>query len=302
MTMRRSSIPLGFAGAILVAGIIGLGAMGAGAATHAGAVRDHALRGATTRSKGAVSKSAVTERAAIARSTAPVPPALSSGQTLYDENCSSCHGLSAGGSSLGPSLLGRGAATIDLWVSSGWMPLAVPTAQPSRGPDRFTRAQTIAISNYVAGLKPGGFSIPSGNTTGANIAVGQSLFSENCAGCHTITGSGDALSGQLNAPSLHGLNPTMITEAIITAPGNMPRFYPGALTAAQVRDVVAYVSQDIGHPDNAGGIGLGGNGPVAEGFIGLFIGVGGCLLFALWVGDRNEDEESAPEALKEAHA
>jgi len=181
------------------------------------------------------------------------------------------------------------------------MPLAVPTAQPTRGPNKFTRAQTVAIANYVSSLKPGGFGIPSGDITGANASTGQSLFAENCAGCHTITGAGDALSGQLNAPSLHGLNPTMITEAIVTAPGNMPRFYPGALTQAQVKDVVAYVYKYIDHPQNAGGIGLGGNGPVAEGFIGLFIGVGACLLFALWVGDRSEEEESAHDAVKEAH-
>lgn len=284
--MRRSSPLISLAAAVLVVGILGIGALGAGATTHSVVGKSHAPSAGKT----------------VAKTSQPLPQIPSIGQTLFDENCSSCHGLGAGATSLAPSLLGRGAATIDLWVSSGWMPLAVPTAQPSRGPDRFTRAQTIAIANYVASLKPGGFSIPSGDMTGASVSAGQNLFSENCAGCHTITGSGDALSGQLNAPSLHGLNPTMITEAIITAPGNMPRFYPGALTAAQVRDVVAYVSKDIGHPDNVGGIGLGGNGPVAEGFIGLFIGVGACLLFALWVGDRSEDEESAEDALKEAHA
>ena len=32
-------------------------------------------------------------------------------------------------------------------------------------------------------------------------------------------------------------------------------------------------------------------GPVAEGFVGLFVGVGACLLAALWVGDRTEAEE-----------
>ena len=284
--MRRTSFHITLAGAVLVAGFLGISALGASATTHSVVVKHGALHA---------------KRTAV-QSPPPAPPVLGIGQTLFDENCSSCHGIGAGGSALAPSLLGRGAATVDLWVSSGWMPLAVPTAQPSRGPDRFTRAQTIAIANYVASLKPGGFSIPNGDMTGASVSLGQNLFSENCAGCHTITGSGDALSGQLNAPSLHGLTPTMITEAIITAPGNMPRFYPGALTAAQVRDVVAFVSKDIGHPDNAGGIGLGGNGPVAEGFIGLFIGVGACLLFALWVGDRSEDEESAEDALKEAHA
>lgn len=282
--MRKPLTQFAFAGAVFAAGIFGLSAVASASATQA--------------PKKATTSHVSAKSAAKANTSSSV---LAQGQTLFDENCSSCHGLGAGGSALAPSLLGRGAATVDLWVSSGWMPLAVPTAQPSRAPDRFTRSQTIAIANYVASLKAGGFAISSGNIVGANISAGQELFSENCAGCHTITGAGDALSGQLNAPSLHGLDPRMITEAIVTAPGAMPHFYPGALTSAQVKDVVAYVYKDIGHPANPGGIGLGGNGPVAEGFIGLFIGVGACLLFALWVGDRSEDEESEPESLKEAH-
>ena len=281
--MRTPLTPLAFLGVVVAAAVIGLSSGIASASS--------------TTPKGNTSNSHKVTTAKKATS----PSMLAVGQTLFDENCSSCHGIDAGGSSIAPSLLGRGAATIDLWVSSGWMPLAVPTAQPSRAPDRFTRTQTIAIANYVASLKAGGFPIPSGDIAGANISAGQELFSENCAGCHTITGAGDALSGQFNAPSLHGLDPVMITEAIVTAPGAMPHFYPGALTASQVRDVVAYVYKGIDHPSNPGGIGLGGNGPVAEGFVGLFLGVGACLLFALWVGDRSEDEDGASEPAKEAH-
>jgi ubiquinol-cytochrome c reductase cytochrome c subunit len=71
----------------------------------------------------------------------------------------------------------------------------------------------------------------------------------------------------------------------------MPRFGPGTISPAQVIDIVGYVVKDIQHPSSPGGISLGGVGPVAEGFIGLFVGVGLTLLAALWVGDRNEQEE-----------
>ena len=47
----------------------------------------------------------------------------------------------------------------------------------------------------------------------------------------------------------------------------------------------------IQHPDSPGGLALGGVGPVAEGFVGLFVGVGACLLAAFWVGDRTEHDE-----------
>ena len=216
---------------------------------------------------------------------------LASGRTLFDENCSSCHGINAAGSSLAPNLRGLGSGTVDLWVSSGWMPLAVPTAQPMRGPDRFNPQQTLAIAQYVGSLSNKGVKIPTVDLSGASVSDGFALYAENCAACHTITGAGDALSNGLSAPALRGLSPVLVTEAIETAPGNMPRFTPGALTPAQVNDVVAYVTEDIGHPSSPGGLGLGGVGPVAEGFVGLFVGVGGCLLIAMWVGDRTESED-----------
>ena len=52
------------------------------------------------------------------------PVGESEGETLFENNCSSCHGDDAQGSALAPNLHGVGAATVDLWVSSGWMPLA----------------------------------------------------------------------------------------------------------------------------------------------------------------------------------
>lgn len=215
---------------------------------------------------------------------------LATGRTLFDQNCSSCHGTFAQGSKLAPNLEGVGSATVDLWVSSGWMPLANPSAEPARKPALFTPQQTRDIAYYVASFSAGGPSIPTVNLSGANVANGFSLFALNCAPCHTITGAGDALSNGLSAPPLHGLTNLQVAEAIETGPGNMPRLI-GNFTAQQVKDIVAYVTKDIEHPSNPGGLGLGGVGPVAEGFIGLFVGVGLCVLIALWIGDRSPAEE-----------
>lgn len=217
--------------------------------------------------------------------------ALAAGRTLFDNNCSSCHGTEASGGALAPNLRGLGAATVDLWVSSGWMPLANPTTQPARKPAKFDRTQTKEIANYVASLAPGGLAIPSVNLKGANAATGFSVFALNCAPCHTVTGAGDALANGIIAPPLHGVTPTMVAEAVRTGPGNMPRFGTFTISKQQLTDVVAYVTRNIGNPSNPGGLGLGGVGPVAEGFVGLFAGVGLCVLVALWIGDRNEREE-----------
>ena len=170
------------------------------------------------------------------------------------------------------------------------MPLAVPTAQPVAKPNKFTAQQTVDLANYIGTY--GGPKIPSVDLSGTSLSQGFSLFTLNCAPCHTITGAGDALSNGLDAPPLHGLTEIQVAEAVETGPGNMPKFTPGALTNAEVLDVVAYVTQYIEKPSTPGGLGLGGVGPVAEGFIGLFIGVGACMLVALWIGDRTEKEDN----------
>jgi ubiquinol-cytochrome c reductase cytochrome c subunit len=69
------------------------------------------------------------------------------------------------------------------------------------------------------------------------------------------------------APSLRDIPAFQVVEAIRTGPGNMPRF-TGNLSDNQVDDIVKYVTTEIQHPENPGGFGLGGLGPVAEGFVG----------------------------------
>lgn len=212
---------------------------------------------------------------------------IAPGEALFAANCASCHGTDASGTSRAPNLQGLGAGTVDFWVSTGRMPLADPTAQAVRKPPRFNGLQTLEIAAYVQSFTPGvGVPIYHVNLSQANLAQGQSLFTLNCAACHTITGAGDELADGAFAPSLHVATPTQIIEAIRTGPGNMPHFSAGNITNAQARDIVAYVHQVIQHPTNRGGFGLGGNGPVAEGFVALLIGVGGLLLVAFWIGER----------------
>jgi ubiquinol-cytochrome c reductase cytochrome c subunit len=212
------------------------------------------------------------------------------GRALFETACSTCHGTEAEGSAVAPPIRGLGPATVDFWVGTGRMPLANPTAQPLRKPSRFTRQQTLEIAAFVSSIIPTSPDYPTGipnvNLNKTNLAAGGSLFVLNCAPCHTITGSGDALADGFFAPSLHYATATQVAEAIRTGPTQMPHFGPGNLSDQQVADIVAYVTGPIQHPNNRGGIGLGGIGPVAEGFIGLIVGVGGLMLVARFIGDR----------------
>jgi ubiquinol-cytochrome c reductase cytochrome c subunit len=209
------------------------------------------------------------------------------GAALFASNCSSCHGAQALGSTRAPNLQGLGAGTVDFWVSTGRMPLENSSVQATRKPPRFNRLQTLEIAAWVQSLTPGeGVPIPVVNTKGADLEAGNTLFTLNCAACHTITGAGDALADGAYAPSLHLATTTQIVEAIRSGPGNMPHFGPGNITNTEARDIAAYVHGVIQHPSDPGGFGLGGIGPVGEGFVGLLLGVGVLMLVCFWIGDR----------------
>jgi ubiquinol-cytochrome c reductase cytochrome c subunit len=217
------------------------------------------------------------------------------GLKLYQQNCIACHGVKADGSppastpGIGfPSLLGLGPATYDFWIESGRMPANnTSSVQPLRRPQRLSHIQALAIAAYLTTLSPGTPYYPIvQNIQDANLSDGAALFALNCAACHTITGDGDALAYSTFSPSLRNIPATQVVEAMRTGPANMPIF-TGNLTDQQVRDVVAYVVRKIQHPQNPGGLGLGGIGPVGEGFIGLGLGVGMLALIGFWIGDRS---------------
>ena len=269
---------------LLVAGVAVVGLLTSGTAVQAATPPGGTAAGGTAL--------ASSQNKAADPITYHLPPAsyIAPGQTLFEQNCSSCHGADASGTDRAPNLQGLGPATVDFWVSTGRMPLAVATQQPVQKPARFNRTQTLQIVAFVNSLAPAAPDYPSGipsvNLSAGNLVEGNSLFVLNCAGCHTITGAGDALSAGYFAPSLHKIYPRQIAEAIRTGPTQMPHFGPRNLTDQQVADIVKYVTTSIQHPANHGGLGLGGIGPVAEGFIGLLFGVGGIMLVAFWLGDR----------------
>ena len=77
------------------------------------------------------------------------------GKEIFQQNCSSCHGLNGEGTTQGPSLAGVGAAAVDFQMGTGRMPMARPEAQAPSKKTKFTDEETASVGAYVASLAPG---------------------------------------------------------------------------------------------------------------------------------------------------
>lgn len=216
------------------------------------------------------------------------------GHSLFIASCSSCHGLDAQGTSVAPSLVGAGAAAVDFQVSTGRMPARELGAENDRKPSQFTQQQIYDIAAWVASLG-GGPAIPAASqvsTVGANTALGQELFSTNCAQCHGFAGAGGALTYGKTAPSLNASTPTQIYEAMLTGPEAMPVFGDGTVTPAEKKDIIAYVI-DTRSEANPGGFSLGRTGTVTEGLLGWLGGLGFLVLIAMWLTTKRRGVNKA---------
>lgn len=247
-------------------------------------------------------------------------PLLEEGRELYLTGCSSCHGVdgagvrvvdgdspaggvgaeqisnaSGDGELRGPSLLGSGGAAAYYYLSTGRMPLANPGDQPRRKEPAYTEEEIDALVAYVDSLGAGP-SVPEVDITDADLAEGGVLFRSQCQACHSAFGSGGALSYGRAAPSLHSVDPTELGAAVRAGPGQMPVFNEQAISDEHLDDLAAYVEY-LKSPEDAGGLQIGRNGPVPEGFVIWLFGIGGLLLVVVWIGGsspvhRGEEEVS----------
>ena len=215
---------------------------------------------------------------------------INTGQGLFEATCSSCHGLDAQGTTQGPSLIGAGAAAVDFQMSTGRMPAKEVDAENESKPTTFTAQQIYQIADYIASLG-GGPAIPDAQqvaTAGADTALGEQLFSANCAQCHGFAGAGGALTYGKDAPALTAATPTQIYEAMLTGPEAMPVFSDGAISPSAKRDIIAYITETRVEP-NPGGFSLGRTGPVTEGLVIFLGGMGFLVIIALWITAKRRD-------------
>lgn len=229
-----------------------------------------------TRSVGASAQAAGDRRSIAGRDDAE------SGRTVFLRDCAWCHGTTGSGTGNGPDLRNAGAAAADFYLRTGRMPLSSPDHDVRRGEPAYDDATIDALVAYVASL---------GNGTAApavgpgDIVDGRSLFLENCAACHSSSGTGTIVSGGRPAPELWQTDPRQVAEAIRIGPGPMPPFSESQLDQKELDDIVSYV-EDLGAPQTPGGAGLDQYGPIAEGLVALLLLLPAVAVIARLLGKR----------------
>ena len=219
-------------------------------------------------------------------SSAPAPaqqPPLDATH-VYLRDCATCHGAEGRGTNRGPTLIGVGEASADYELTTGRMPLGEPTEPVRRHEPAYPPAMIAALVAHVAGFGGGGPDIPRVDAAGADISLGGELFRQQCAGCHSWSGTGGALLYR-EAPTLQPSTPTQVAEAVRIGPGTMPAFGPAAIDETQLDALVAYVKK-LQHPADRGGASLWHLGPLVEGGVAIIVGLGASLLVIRWIGER----------------
>jgi ubiquinol-cytochrome c reductase cytochrome c subunit len=210
---------------------------------------------------------------------------IEEGRQIFLKGCSSCHGLNAEGGQIAPSLIGVGAASVDFQVGTGRMPMADMSTQAMRKPPVYNAEQTAQLAAYVASLAPGP-DVPNDSQLNyerdGNTAQGGELFRNNCAMCHNFAGQGGALTQGKYAPTLMGVDPKYIYEAMITGPQSMPVFSDKTITPAEKVSLIKWIKAAEKEP-NLGGASLGRVGPVTEGLLGWVLGLGLLIGVAVWL-------------------
>ncbi len=210
---------------------------------------------------------------------------IEEGKQIFLKGCSSCHGINAEGGQIAPSLIGVGAASVDFQVGTGRMPMADMSVQAMRKKPVYNAEEVNALATYVASLAPGP-QVPGEESLNyerdGSTAEGGELFRTNCAMCHNFAAQGGALTQGKYAPTLMGVEPKHIYEALITGPQSMPVFSDKTITPEEKLSIIKWIKAAESEPQ-LGGAALGRVGPVTEGLLVWTLGIGLLIGVAVWL-------------------
>jgi cytochrome c oxidase cbb3-type subunit 3 len=184
--------------------------------------------------------------------------ALSVGQSVFGDNCATCHGAGGGGTRGYPNLRD------DVWLWGGTLeeiehtlrvgvrsahPQTRTSQMPAFGRDgMFSPAQVSDMTEYVVRL--------SGRPADA-AAVGraQQLYADNCAACHTPTGVGDRLVGAPNLTDrewLYGSDRESIRGQIHNGRNGVMPTWEGRFSPGVIKALAVYVHVNAGGGEASG--------------------------------------------------
>jgi ubiquinol-cytochrome c reductase cytochrome c subunit len=166
--------------------------------------------------------------------------------------------------------------------------MADMSQQAMRKAPVYTDEEVAALAAYVASLAPGP-EIPTEEMLNyerdGELAEGGELFRTNCAMCHNFAGQGGALTQGKYAPSVMGVKPVHIYEAMITGPQAMPVFSDKTLTPKEKLSIIKWIKHAEKEPQ-LGGVALGRVGPVTEGLLVWTHGLGLLIGIAVWLATK----------------
>jgi ubiquinol-cytochrome c reductase cytochrome c subunit len=166
--------------------------------------------------------------------------------------------------------------------------MADMSQQAMRKKPVYTPEEIAALAAYVASLAPGP-AIPTAEQLDyqrdGNVAEGGELFRTNCAMCHNAAAQGGALTAGKYAPTLMGVEPVHIYEAMITGPQAMPVFGDRAITPEEKLSIIKWI-KSVESEGNFAGASLGKTGPVTEGLVAWVVGIGSLIAIAIWLATK----------------
>ena len=178
--------------------------------------------------------------------------ALAVGQSVFGDNCATCHGVGGGGAAGYPNLRD------DVWLWGGSLEEIQHTlrvgVRSAHSETRFSQmpafgregmlsaAQVSDLTEYVVRL--------SGRTADA-AAVGRAgqLYADNCAACHAPTGVGDRLQGAPNLTDrewLYGSDRDAIRAQIHNGRNGVMPSWEGRFSPAVIKALAVYVHVNAG--------------------------------------------------------
>jgi len=173
---------------------------------------------------------------------------LSTGLVTYAENCVACHGADGLGSSLAPALNDplvreKTAEEIERTVTNG-VPATLMAGWEGVLPGE-TLSTLVELVQRWDEIPLGAVPEPDRPVpvTAESLALGESLYSQNCSRCHGPDGQGSQRAPALNVQSFLSQTADPAIQQIITmgVPGtNMPA-WGDRMTEAQIQAVVGFL-------------------------------------------------------------